>query len=98
MLRTYAKGDTDMLCGVGRRLTCWSELVWDGFVGERWGTYAGEGFGVADEEIVKVGVYCQCIGAGFLQERVLAVVFYCALDSHEGRLRIAAVTVVNVLV
>jgi hypothetical protein len=62
------------------------------------GTYAGEGFGVADEEIVEVGVYCQCLSTGFLQERVLAVVFYCALDSREGRLGFAAVAVVNVLV
>ena len=62
------------------------------------GTYAREGFRIANEEIVEVGVYCQCLGTGFLQERVLAVVFYCALDSREGRLGFAAVAVVNVLV
>ena len=61
-------------------------------------TYAGEGFGIADEEVVEVGVYCQYLGTGFLQERVLAVIFYCALDSREGRLGFAAVAVVDVLV
>ena len=82
----------------------WSSVNWSKQVSLGWfcwsveGTYAGEGFGIADEEIVEVGVYCQCLGAGCLQERVLAVVFYCALDSREGRLGCAAVAVVNVLV
>jgi hypothetical protein len=83
----------------------WSSVNWSEQVSLGWfcwrvagRTYAREGFGVTDEEIVEVRVYCQCLGTGFLQERVLAVVFYCALDSREGSLGFAALAVVNVLV